>query len=114
LLGLNLPNGIRVDYVLDAPGRRIGKKINGTLVQGFLYEDPNSLNSKFFAESAADATKWGNILEGAGRFRVVEVEIQRGTADMFMRWTRLDNIGPARYAELDQLSNVLVRKVKVP
>src|SRR5262249_35254213 len=27
------------DYVLDGLGRRIGKRVNGTLVQGFLYED---------------------------------------------------------------------------
>ncbi|MDB4914048.1 MAG: hypothetical protein JWM95_1692, partial [Gemmatimonadetes bacterium] len=32
------PDGTRIDYVIDAGGRRIGKKINGALVQGFLYE----------------------------------------------------------------------------
>jgi RHS repeat-associated protein len=34
-----LPNGIAIDYVIDAANRRVGKKINGTLVQGFLYGD---------------------------------------------------------------------------
>ena len=32
-----LPDGTRVEYVLDGEGRRMGKKVNGTLVQGFLY-----------------------------------------------------------------------------
>jgi len=34
-----MPDGIQVDYVIDARNRRIGKKVNGTLVQGFLYGD---------------------------------------------------------------------------
>ncbi|HET8937489.1 MAG TPA: RHS repeat-associated core domain-containing protein [Polyangiales bacterium] len=32
-----LPNGTRIDYVLDALGRRIGKIVGGTLVRGWLY-----------------------------------------------------------------------------
>jgi RHS repeat-associated protein len=33
-----LPNGERIEYVIDGRNRRIGKKINGTLIQGFLYD----------------------------------------------------------------------------
>lgn len=36
---VSLPDGTQVQYVLDAAGRRIGKQVNGTLVQGFLYQD---------------------------------------------------------------------------
>jgi len=36
---VSLDNGIEIDYVIDGRNRRIGKKINGTLVQGFLYDD---------------------------------------------------------------------------
>ena len=32
-----LPNGTQLEYVIDGRNRRIGKKVNGTLVQGFLY-----------------------------------------------------------------------------
>jgi RHS repeat-associated protein len=39
LLGVTLPNGTSIDYVLDGSGRRIGRKVNGVLVQGFLYSD---------------------------------------------------------------------------
>ena len=34
-----LPGGMAVDYVIDGRNRRVGKKVNGNLVQGFLYQD---------------------------------------------------------------------------
>jgi RHS repeat-associated protein len=33
-----LPDGTVIDYLIDGENRRIGKKVNGTLVQGFLYQ----------------------------------------------------------------------------
>ncbi len=39
LRDVTLADGIRIDYVLDGRSRRIGKKVNDTLVQGFLYKD---------------------------------------------------------------------------
>jgi len=39
LLSVALSSGARVAYVLDGANRRIGKKVNGSLVQGFLYQD---------------------------------------------------------------------------
>lgn len=36
---VTLPDGTQIQYVLDALGRRIGKRVNSTLVQGFLYQD---------------------------------------------------------------------------
>jgi RHS repeat-associated protein len=38
LLGVTLPDGTVIDYILDGQNRRIGKKINGARVQGFLYQ----------------------------------------------------------------------------
>ena len=32
------PSTLRVEYVIDAKNRRIGKRLNGNLVQGFLYQ----------------------------------------------------------------------------
>ncbi|MDH4101742.1 MAG: RHS repeat-associated core domain-containing protein, partial [Nitrospirota bacterium] len=34
-----LPDGTQIQYVVDGQNRRIGKKVNGSLVQAFLYED---------------------------------------------------------------------------
>ncbi len=39
LTGVTLANGTAIDYLLDGRGRRVGKKVNGTLVQGLLYQD---------------------------------------------------------------------------
>jgi RHS repeat-associated protein len=39
LLSVTLPDGLLVEYVHDAQGRRVGKKVNGILVSSLLYED---------------------------------------------------------------------------
>jgi RHS repeat-associated protein len=39
LLGVDLSTGESIDYVIDGKNRRVGKKVNGTLVQAFLYKD---------------------------------------------------------------------------
>jgi RHS repeat-associated protein len=36
---VTLDDGTQIEYVIDGRNRRIGKKINGTLVEGFLYDD---------------------------------------------------------------------------
>ncbi|MCP4473433.1 MAG: RHS repeat protein, partial [Gammaproteobacteria bacterium] len=35
----SLPGSVTIDYVIDGQNRRIGKKVNGVLTQGFLYKD---------------------------------------------------------------------------
>src|SRR5215210_8021501 len=39
LVKVSLPDGIEVEYVIDGQGRRVGKRVGGVLVQGFLYKD---------------------------------------------------------------------------
>ncbi|MFB3786194.1 MAG: RHS repeat-associated core domain-containing protein [bacterium] len=39
LTGVTLPDGTRIEYLYDGRGRRVGKKVNGTLIQGFLYRN---------------------------------------------------------------------------
>jgi len=42
LVTVLLPAGTRIDYVIDGQNRRIGRKVNGVLVKGWLYQ--NQLN----------------------------------------------------------------------
>jgi len=39
LINVSLPGGMTIDYVIDGRNRRIGKKVDGVLTQGFLYQD---------------------------------------------------------------------------
>ena len=39
LKAVTLADGTRLEYVVDGAGRRVGKKVNGVFVQGFLYQD---------------------------------------------------------------------------
>lgn len=39
LIGVSLPDGAEIEYLIDGLNRRIGKKLNGELVQSFLYQD---------------------------------------------------------------------------
>jgi hypothetical protein len=39
LMEVELPDGTLIEYVIDGRNRRVGKKVDGNLVQGFLYDD---------------------------------------------------------------------------
>ncbi|MBM4258007.1 MAG: hypothetical protein FJ147_19205 [Deltaproteobacteria bacterium] len=39
LRNVTLPSGAQLGYVIDGENRRVGKTVNGSLVQGFLYEN---------------------------------------------------------------------------
>jgi hypothetical protein len=77
---------------------------------GILRPGPNSYaTGKFFAESGKDAAKWGNVLEGAGNFRILQLEFPSSTADKLMRFERLDGIGPARFGTFDQIGQPTIK-----
>ncbi|OQW86313.1 MAG: hypothetical protein BWK78_10190 [Thiotrichaceae bacterium IS1] len=79
------------------------------LLTGEFAAGPNSLEVKFFAERFEDAVKWGDLLLGKGNYRMVEINISSQVADSFLCWEKLDGIGPARCAELEQLKDFTVR-----
>lgn len=39
LIGVTLPGGTEIEYILDGRGRRIGKRVDGVLESGWLYSD---------------------------------------------------------------------------
>jgi hypothetical protein len=74
------------------------------------------------AESAPDATSWGQKLYQAvsQSFVVVEVEVPCAVADLLFRLPNLDHIGPARFADDAELAIInqtkigAIRRVNVP
>jgi hypothetical protein len=72
---------------------------------------PNSLGGKWFAETLEHAKQWGDLLNGKGASRILEVKLPKSVADQLMRMERLDNIGPARYGELDELEQAVIREL---
>jgi RHS repeat-associated protein len=55
LRSVALPNGTALTYVVDAFGRRVGKKVNGALVQGYLYAAGQRLVATQTATGQPDA-----------------------------------------------------------
>jgi hypothetical protein len=53
-----LPGATTVEYLIDSQNRRIGKKVNGALVQGLLWQ--GQLVPVAFGSSPGGATKPGN------------------------------------------------------
>jgi hypothetical protein len=68
-----------------------------------------TVQAKFLCVAAEDAAQWGERLKGAGNYRIVEVEFFASVAENLLRWEKLDGIGPARYGELHQLQDAVVR-----
>jgi RHS repeat-associated protein len=43
LRSVTLPDGTAIDYLIDGQNRRVGKKVNGTLVAGWLYSNQSQI-----------------------------------------------------------------------
>ncbi|MNJ94765.1 tRNA(Glu)-specific nuclease WapA precursor [compost metagenome] len=50
LIGAKLSDGRIIDYVLDGQNRRVGKKVNGKLVQAFVYQSQNQIVAELDAK----------------------------------------------------------------
>lgn len=65
--------------------------------------DANSLEGKWFAEQLEHVLKWGILFYETEGFRLIELTIDDELADQFYRIGKLDGIGAARFATIDQL-----------
>jgi len=74
LRGATLPDGTQVEYLIDGNNRRIGKKVNGAVVQGFLYEDA----FKPIAELDGNSTVVSRFVYATG-INVPEYMVKNGT-----------------------------------
>ena len=48
---VTLPSGKVIEYIIDGQNRRVGKKINGKLVQGFVYQGQNQIVAELDSHS---------------------------------------------------------------
>ena len=79
LVEVNLPSGKAIDYVVDGANRRIGKKVNGALMQGFLYGDTlkpiaeldgsNNLASRFIYAGRVNVPAY--MVRGGATYRIL-------------------------------------------
>ncbi len=79
LVAAVLPSGTRIDYVIDGRDRRIGKMVNGVLVQGLLYwnqlqplaelDGTGALVSRFVYAHERGAPAY--LVKGANTYRIV-------------------------------------------
>jgi len=76
---VTLADGTVIEYLIDGRNRRIGKKVNGTLVQGFLYQDQlnpvveldgaGNIVARFVYGSKSNSPDY--IIKGTTRYRIV-------------------------------------------
>jgi len=104
-----LDNGQMIDYLVDGRNRRIGKKIDGVLVQGWLYDDQlrilaeldgtNNVVARFVY---ADGINVPELMEKGGRaYRLIKnqlgsvrlvVDVEDGTIIQKMRYDAWGNV----------------------
>ncbi|MBI3963156.1 MAG: RHS repeat-associated core domain-containing protein [Deinococcus sp.] len=79
LMAVTLPNGRQITYLVDGQNRRIGKQVNGPLVQGFLYQDDlrpiaeldgsNTVVSRFVYASRDNVPDY--LIKGSTTYRII-------------------------------------------
>jgi RHS repeat-associated protein len=79
LMQVTLPGGTQIAYLVDGNDRRIGKRVNGTLAQGFLYLDglrpiaeldgSNGIVSRFVYATRANVPDY--MIKGGVTYRVI-------------------------------------------
>lgn len=74
--------------------RAVSEREYQQLIETSLFEiTSQSVEGKYFAETWQDARQWGDLLFGAGQYRVIAVELPDDLCAQFHRWERLDRIG---------------------
>ncbi|KXJ05118.1 Teneurin-2, partial [Exaiptasia diaphana] len=99
---VSLPSGTTIDYVIDAAQRRIGKKVDGTLTRGWLYQD--GLNP------IAELDSTGNVVTRfvyATRPNVPDYLIKNGTTYRVVS----DHLGSPRLI-VDVVTGVIVQELR--
>jgi RHS repeat-associated protein len=97
---VSLPDGAKIEYVVDGANRRVGKKVNGKLVQGLVYQDQlkpiaeldgdNRIVSRFIYGTKVNVPEY---MEKAGKkYRIItdhlgspRVVVEMGSGEIIQR-----------------------------
>lgn len=76
LMHVTLPNGKNIDYVIDAQNRRVGKKVNGVLMQGWLYRDQLNIAAEIDGGGNVVARFVGGyMIKGGQTYRLIRDQV---------------------------------------
>lgn len=101
LLSVTQPNGTFIEYVIDGQNRRIGKKIGGALIKGFLYQD----RLKLIAELDGSNNVVSEFVYGS-HVNVPDYMIKNGTTYRIVT----DQLGSARLV-VDVLTGQIAQRI---
>ncbi|MBK8127154.1 MAG: hypothetical protein IPN65_03400 [Elusimicrobia bacterium] len=79
LRGVTLPSGTTLEYVIDGRNRRVGRKVNGTLTQGYLYDGQlrivaeldgaNNVTARYVYGTRVNVPEW--LEKGGAMYRIL-------------------------------------------
>jgi YD repeat-containing protein len=92
-----LPDGTKIEYLVDGANRRIGRMVNGVLVQGFLYQDALSpVASRFVYGTKGNIPDY--MIKGGTTYRIVSdhigsprLVVDVATGQLFRGWTMMSS-----------------------
>ncbi|MBL4898621.1 MAG: hypothetical protein JKX76_03115, partial [Colwellia sp.] len=80
---VKLPDGKEIDYIIDGKGRRVGKKVGGVKIQGFLYsgalnivaelDASNAVVSRFVYADKGSVPSY--MVKGGANYRIVSDQV---------------------------------------
>ena len=102
LKSVTLPGGPQIDYVIDGQNRRIGKKVNGTLTQGFLYGD----QLRIVAELDGSNNLVSRFVYGSRRANVPDYMVKNGVTYRLIK----DHLGSVRLV-VDSTTGAIAQRI---
>ena len=107
---VKLPNDTEISYLSDGRNRRVGKLVNGTYIQGFLYQDKlkpvaeldgnNNVISRFVYGDRLNVPSY--MLKNGEAYRIISDRL--GSVKLVVN---IDNGSVAQRMEYDEFGNVL-------